>query len=86
MTSTDRLRHLSLVSDPRHHGLTPFHIRFQVAESGLVPSLLDDGLRYRHPERDEEVICWAQEPSAIPEVLTYHCGRQWSHLEVVEPC
>ncbi len=82
-TNRLRLRHLSVVSDPQHHGLTAYHIKFTLEESGLVPSLLDDGLRYRHPERDEEVICWAQEPSAIPEVLTYHYERQWSKLEMI---
>ena len=56
-TTRLRLRHLSVVSDPEHYGLIPYHITFTVAESALVPSMLAEGIRYRHPGRKEECLC-----------------------------
>jgi len=44
--------------------------------------MLDEGMWYRHPEREETAIVWAQDEASIPEVLTYHYQHSWSHLRV----
>jgi hypothetical protein len=44
--------------------------------------MLDEGLWYRHPEREETAIVWAQDEASIAEVLTYHYQHSWSHLRV----
>src|SRR5437762_5846941 len=39
--------------DPRAHGLTPYRVAFRRAESHPLRSMLDEGLWYRHPEREK---------------------------------
>jgi|RhiMetdeSRZDD1v2_1073273.scaffolds.fasta_scaffold4456501_1 hypothetical protein len=81
-TDTRRLRHLSEYLNPRDHGLTPHHIAFTLPESAPVPSMLDEGVVYCHPEQTEEVICWAENEAAISKVLHYHYGRKWNSLKI----
>jgi hypothetical protein len=45
--------------------------------------MLDEGMWYRHPEREETAIVWAQDVASIAEVLTYHYRDSWSHLRVL---
>lgn len=76
------MQHLATVLSPRAHGLTPYRVTFQRPQSPPLRSMLDEGLVYRHPERDEEAIVWAQEAAGIVAVLTYHYGQDWSDLHV----
>jgi len=69
--------------DPRARGLTPYRVQFRRPASARVPSLLGEGLQYRHPERLEKAIVWASDLAGIPEVLIYHYGREWSDLTVL---
>jgi hypothetical protein len=45
--------------------------------------MLDEGLWYRHPERENTAIVWAQDEASIAAVLTYHYRDSWSHLWVL---
>jgi hypothetical protein len=74
------MRHLSEWINPREHGCTPYKITFLRHESGPVPSLLDEGLVYRHPATTETCIVWAQDQADIARVLTSHYGRTWHDL------
>ena len=76
------MRHLARVLHPRTHGLTPYRVVFRRAQSHPIRSMLDEGMWYRHPEREETAIVWAQDEASIPEVLTYHYQHSWSHLRV----
>jgi len=76
------MRHLARVLHPRAHGLTPYRVVFRRAQSHPIRSILDEGLWYRHPEREETAIVWAQDEASIPQVLTYHYQHSWSHLRV----
>jgi hypothetical protein len=78
-----RVRHISICINPVEAGLHPYRVTFTRAASGPVPSLLDEGLWYTHPEREETVIVWAQDAAAIAAVLTYHYQDSWSHLRVL---
>jgi hypothetical protein len=62
--------------------LTPYRVVYKRAASHPLQSLLDEGLWYRHPEREETAIVWAQDEVSISEVLTYHYPYSWSHLRV----
>ena len=53
------MRHLACVLHPRAYGLTPYRVVDKRAESHPVRSLLDEGLWYQHPEREEAAIVWA---------------------------
>ena len=75
--------HLACVLDPRAHGLTPSRVAFRRAESHPLQSMLDEGLWYRHPEREETAIVWAHDVASIAAVLTYHYRDSWSHLRVL---
>jgi hypothetical protein len=75
--------HLACVLDPRAHGLTPDRVAFRRAESHPLRSMLDEGLWYRHPERENTAIVWAQDAASIAAVLTYHYRDSWSHLRVL---
>ena len=77
------MRHLACVLDPRAHGLTPYHVAFRRAESHPLRSMLDEGLWYTHPERDETAIVWAQDAASIAAVLTSHYRDSWSHLRLL---
>ena len=76
------MRHLAREMHPQAHGLTPSRVAFRRATSHPVRSMLDEGLWYRHSEREETAIVWAQDEASIPEVLTYHYQHSWSHLRV----
>ena len=76
------MHHLACVLHPRERGLTPYPVAFRRAQSHPLRSMLDEGLRYRHPEREETAIVWAQDEASIAEVLTYHYQHNWSHLRV----
>jgi hypothetical protein len=78
------MKHLSIYTNPREHGLTPYHVAFRRAESRPLPSMLDEGVVYRHPERTENAVVWAQNAQAIPDVLTYHYRGSWSDLEILQ--
>jgi hypothetical protein len=43
----------------------------------------DEGVWYRHPEREETAIVWAPDAASIAAVLTYHYRDSWSHLRVL---
>jgi len=43
----------------------------------------DEGVQYRHPEREETAMVWAQDEASIAAVLTYHDRDSWSHLQVL---
>jgi hypothetical protein len=68
---------------PQTHGLTPYRVAFRRAESHPVRSMLDEGVWYRHPEREETVIVWAPDAASIAAVLTYHYRDSWSHPQVL---
>ncbi len=76
------MKHLACVLHPRAHGVTPSRVVYKRAASHPLQSLLDEGLWYRHPEREETAIVWAQDEASIPEVLTYPYPYSWSHLRV----
>jgi hypothetical protein len=77
------MRHLACVLHPRAHNLTPYRVVYKRTESHPVRSLLDEGLWYRHPKREETAIVWAQDAAALATVLTYHYRDSWSHLQVL---
>jgi hypothetical protein len=77
--------HLATVLSPRAHGLTPYRVTFQRPHSPPLRSMRDEGIVYRHPERHEEAIVWAQETAGIVAVLTYHYGHDWSDLHIAAP-
>ena len=58
------MKHLACVLHPRAHGLTPYRVAFRRPKNHLR-SLLDEGLWYRHPEREETAIVWAQDAASI---------------------
>ena len=76
---------LALTLFPHEDHLTPYRMTFRRPESGALPSMLDAGVIYRHPERHEEAIVWAKDRAGIVAVLTYHYGHDWSDLHVVTP-
>ena len=77
------MRHLARVLHPRAHGLTPYRVVFRRAQSHPLRSMLDEGLWYRHPEREDTAIVWAQGEASIAEVLTYHYQHSWRHFRVL---
>jgi hypothetical protein len=40
-------------------------------------------VQYRHPEREETAIVWAQDAASLAAVLTSHYRDSWSHLQVL---
>lgn len=78
------MQHLSMyVSQSIHDGLKPFHVQFSRPTSGALPSMLQEGVVYRHPERREDAIVWATSRDEVASVLTYHFERDWSDLKIV---
>ena len=77
------MQQLACVLYPRERGLTPYRVAFRRAASPPVPSLRDAGVQYRHPEREETAMVWAQDEASIAAVLTYHYRDSWSHLQVL---
>jgi hypothetical protein len=77
------MRHLARVMPPREQGLTPYRVVCRRAQSHPLRSMLDEGMWYRHPEREETAIVWAQDAASIAAVLTYHYQHSWSHLRVL---
>ena len=77
------MKHLACVLHPRAHGLTPYRVVYKRAESHPVRSLLDEGLWYRHPEREETAIVWAQDAASLAAVRTYHDRDSWRHLRML---
>jgi len=77
------MRHVSIVSNPREAGLTPYHVQFTVEDSPPVRSLLEEGFWYTHPAQEDEAIVWAKDEEAVAEVLTYHYRRSWSGLRIL---
>ena len=77
------MQHLACVLHPRAHGLTPYRVVYKRAESHPLPSMRDEGVQYRHPEREETGIVWAQDAASLAAVLTYHYRDSWSHLQVL---
>ena len=77
------MHHLACVLHPRAHGLTPYRVVYKRAESHPFPSMRDEGVQYRHPEREEAAMVWAQDAASIAAVLTYHYRDSWSHLQVL---
>jgi hypothetical protein len=63
--------------------LTPYRVVYKRAESHPFPSMRDEGVQYRHPEREETAIVWAQDETSIAAVLTYHYQDSWSHFRVL---
>ena len=55
----------------------------QESRSHPFPSMRDEGVQYRHPEREEAAMVWAQDAASIAAVLTYHYRDSWSHLQVL---
>jgi hypothetical protein len=58
-------------------------VAFRRAESHPLRSMLNEGVWYRHPEREETAIVWAQDAASIAAVLTYHYRNSWIHLQVL---
>jgi hypothetical protein len=77
------MQQLACVLHPRERGLMPYPVAFRQAESRPLQSMLDEGLWYRHPEREETAIVWAHDVASIAAVLTYHYRDSWSHLRVL---
>jgi hypothetical protein len=77
------MRHLAREMHPHAHGLTPYRVAFRRAESHPLPSMRDEGVQYRHPEREETAIVWVQDAASIADILTYHYQHNWSHLRVL---
>jgi hypothetical protein len=77
--------HLSKSLSPREAGLTAHHITFTLEQSAPVPSMLDEGVIYRHPERQQEAIVYAEDEASIPDVLNYHYRRSWNGLQMLRP-
>ena len=77
------MKHLACVMHPRARGLTPYRVMFRRAQSHPIRSMLDEGLWYTHPEREDTAIVWAQDAASIAAVLTYHYQDSWSHLRVL---
>jgi len=77
------MQHLAREMAPQAHGLTPYRVTFRRAESHPIRSMLDKGVWYTHPAREETAIVWAQEEASIAEVLTYHYRKSWSNLRVL---
>ena len=77
------MKHLACVLHPRAHGLRPYRVVDKRAESHPLRSLLDEGLWYRHAEREETAIVWAQDAATLAAVLTYHDRDRWRHLRVL---
>jgi hypothetical protein len=48
-------------------------------------SMLDEGIVYRHPERRETAIVWADSEDCIKYVLRYHYSGHWSDLKILKP-
>jgi hypothetical protein len=76
---------LSIGVCPREEGLTPYRVCFQRVESTLVPSVLAEGLRYRHTAGEQTAIVWAQDEAGIAAVLTYHYQDSWHSAEILTP-
>ena len=77
------MRHLASVMHPRAQGLTPYRVAFRLAASHPIRSMRDAEVLYRHPEREDTAIVWAQDAAAIAAVLTSHDQDSWSHLRVL---
>ncbi len=76
---------LSITLFPHEDHLTPYRVTFHRPESGALPSMLEEGVIYRHPARQEEAIVWAKDRAGIVTVLNYHYGYDWSDLHVIAP-
>jgi hypothetical protein len=77
------VRHLATTLSPHAHGLTPDREAFRRAESHPVPSMRDDRVPSRHPEREETAIVWAPDATSVAAVLTYHSRESWRRLRVL---
>jgi hypothetical protein len=77
------MKHLARELHPRAQGLTPYRVAFRRPESHPLRSMLEEGVWYRHPEREETAIVWAQDTASIAAVLTYHYRDSWSHLRLL---
>lgn len=78
------MQHLSTILSPSvRDGLTPFLVQFYLKESAPLPSMLAEGLIYRHPERHEEAVVWAKTDADVFDVLTYHYGNEWYGAKVL---
>jgi hypothetical protein len=77
------MKHLARELHPREQGLTPYRVAFRRPESHPLRSMLEEGVWYRHPEREETAIVWAQDTASIAAVLTYHYRDSWSHLRLL---
>ena len=72
------MQHLSVVLSPSvRDGLIPFYVQFYLKESAPLPSVFEEGLIYRHPERHEEAVVWAVSESEVFDILQYHYGNEW---------
>jgi hypothetical protein len=74
---------LSICLYLREAGLKPYRVAFQRHQSAPVRSMLDEGVIYCHPARQEEAIVYAENEAGIPAVLDYHYLRGWSGLRVL---
>lgn len=78
------MQHLSTVISPSiRDGLTPFYVTFYLKESSPLPSVFEEGMVYRHPEREEEAVVWAVNDSEVFGILQYHYGNEWYGARVM---
>jgi hypothetical protein len=71
------MMNLSKWSNPQERGLLPYVVSFTLKRSHPVPSMLDEGVIYHHPETTLEAIVWAENKASIEEVLQYHYPNRW---------
>jgi hypothetical protein len=82
--SLKTMLHLSISLYPREAGLIPHHVTFTREQSPPVKSMLDEGVIYHHPERQEKAIVYAKDEASISDVLNYHYRRSWNRLQVLK--
>jgi hypothetical protein len=73
------MMHLSKWTNPQERGLLPYVVSFTLERSRPVPSMLDEGVIYHHPETTLEAIVWAENKDSIEEVLQYHYPNRWRY-------
>ena len=79
----ETLKHIFITENPFGNGNQSFLVTFTLPESGPIPSMLNEGVMFRHPAETIKAVVWATSKENINEVLNYHY-RGWGNLEVVK--
>lgn len=74
----DHTRHLN---DPIAGDLK-WRVTLARPESPPIRVLLQDGIVYRHPAREEVAIVWAPDLAGIYAVLEYHYHTDWHWVRI----